>query len=387
MNAVADEKPVAAPVAPRRRILQISGAMYFGGAERVIAHLASGLDKSRFEVAVCCTRGIGPLGEQLREQGIEVTLVQAPSRWARRFDPLYMQRFIRQFRPDVIHTHGLPALSAVGPLSYLGLLPPWVHTFHYGNYPYAEKRYMWLERVLSRRATRLVAVADAQRDAVIRHHGLRPDHVGTVYNGVRPNPHTDSPGVRAAKRAELGLGPDEFVIGSIAVLSEQKGITYLLGAMRELLQTHPAARLLIVGGGPLEGALREQAQALGLGAAVKFTGWRSDVPELLTALDVWVMASLWEAMPLALLEAMSARKAIVVTDVGDNARFVGNGECAVVVPPRDSQALARALAGLISDPGRIPQLGARALRRYQDRYTVGHMVAAHEGLYSQLARG
>lgn len=377
----------ASAASRRTRVLEVTGAMFFGGAERVIAHLCSELDKSRFEPIVCCTRGIGPLGEQLRTQGIEVLLVRAspPARWARRLDPAYLYDLIKRYRPDVVHTHGLPALSAVGPLSYFGVLPYWVHTFHYGNYPYARRRHMLLERVLCKRSDALIAVANSQREAVIRQHNVQAERVGLIYNGVRSNPFIDKPGVRAAKRAELGLTTDDLVVGSVAVLSEQKGVTYLLRAACDVLARYPATKFVIVGGGPLEDKLKEEAGSLGLDRSIKFTGWRSDVAEILTALDIYVMPSLWEAMPLALLEAMAASRPIVVTDVGDNARFVGQGEFGLVVPPRDVPALARAICDLISEPNRLVELGARASGHYEQNFTVEHMVRAYEKVYAEAA--
>ena len=118
-----------------------------------------------------------------------------------------------------------------------------------------------------------------------------------------------------------------------------------------------------------------------------FTGWRQDNLELLTALDVFVMPSLWEAMPLALLEAMAARRAIVVTDVGDNRRVVDDGRCGVVVPAGDAAALAAAIDRLLADPLAAAAMAARAQERFGAAFTTARMVHEYEALYAQAVDG
>jgi len=368
------------------RVLQITGALFYGGAEKVVTGLALGADPSRIEMMVCCTRGLGPLADAVKDGGIPIVQAGPETRAQRYLGPLNVARQIRRLRPDVIHTHALPGIVDVGPLAWLGQTPPWIHTFHYGNYPYANGRYMLAERLFCKRANVLVAVAEAQKQKLVEHHRIAPDRIEVHPNGVRDNPFLDTPGVRERKRAELGVPIDAPVIGTIAVLSEQKGVTYLLRAMPQVLRQLPNAKLVVVGGGPLEQALRAEAQALGLDAAVVFTGWRKDVGELLLALDVWTMASLWEAMPLALIEAMAAARAIVATDVGDNGLIVDRGAVARLVPPADGDALASAITPLLADPAAARALGAAARQRFLDRFTVARMVSRYEDLYARTAR-
>ena len=181
------------PQESRVRVLQVSGALYFGGAEKVIAALAHEVDRTRFEMEVCCTHVLGPLADAIAADGVPVTLAKNTRR-SSYLRPLDVREVIARFKPHVVHTHGLPALSNIGPLAMLGYVPFWVHTFHYGNYPYAQRRYMWMERVYGRWADRLVAVAEPQRQALIRHHGYSPDRIVTLLNGVPANPFANGPG-------------------------------------------------------------------------------------------------------------------------------------------------------------------------------------------------
>lgn len=374
------------PVAPARiRILQVIGGLAYGGAEKVAAGLALGVDPARFEMTIACTRSFGPLAEPLEKAGIPLILTGPQTRAQRYLGSWHLRNVLRRVRPHVIHSHGLPGLIDVGPMAWLRQTPPWIHTFHYGNYPYADKRYMLAERLLCGRADLLVAVAEAQRAKLIEHHRLAPGHIITLPNGVRDNAFLATPGAGERKRAELGLPPGVPVVGTIAVLTEQKGITHLLRALPGVLAAVPDAKLVVVGGGPLEQSLRAEAAALGLGASVVFTGWRNDVGELLLAFDVWVMSSLWEAMPLALIEAMAAARPIVATDVGDNALIVGHGEVATLVPPGDPAALADGLVALLRDPEAARRLGAQARDRYTARFTIARMVEGYERLYERHA--
>jgi glycosyltransferase involved in cell wall biosynthesis len=317
--------------------------------------------------------------------GVAVALA-ARGRRPRYLRPLDLRDIIASTRPDVVHSHNIQALSVVGPLAGLGLVPHWIHTFHYGNYPYPKRRYMLMERVYSRWADQLVAVAEPQRDALKRHLSISDHRIVTVSNGVAPNAFRGTAQMRARKRAELGISADAFLVGTVAVLTEQKGIDYLIEAARLARQTLPGVKFLVVGGGRLQDVYQQRVANEGLGSTMILPGWRSDVPELLASLDAYVMPSLWEAMPLALLEAMAAACPIVVTEVGDNRRIVGDGTAAMLIPPRDAPAIAAAIAHLAARPDVRDALGRRALATFEERYTVARMVARYGDLYRLAAR-
>jgi glycosyltransferase involved in cell wall biosynthesis len=367
------------------RVLQVIGSAHIGGAEKVVVDLVRRLDPARFEVALCCTRGLGVRADELKADGVEVMLAAPGSRILRHLTPLALRSRIARWRADVVHTHGTPGLLHTGPLGALGLLPPWIHTFHYGRYGELQNRQMTLERMFCRAATQLVAVSNAQRQSIIKAHRLRAESIVTILNGVEEQPEADPVQARLQARADLGLAPDDVVVGCVAVLSIQKGITYLLQAAAKIAGRAPHVKFLIVGGGPAEKALKSEAETLGIGSRVLFTGWRPDGRRLLPALDIFVMSSLWEAMPMALLEAMAARRAIVVTDVSDNRSVVENGACAVLVPPGDAGAIADALQTLVNDREMAVAMGERAYRRFAEGFTTGRMVSEYEALYERLS--
>jgi glycosyltransferase involved in cell wall biosynthesis len=369
--------------APRLRVLQVINSLGLGGAENVLVKLALGVDPNRFETSVCCTSDLGPLVAPLTSHGVSVQLAGPRGRVHNYLRPWHIKKVISAIKPHVVHTHGLPALAEVGPGALLGRRHRWIHTYHYGNYPYTERRHhMALERWISALPDQLVAVSDRQRETIIRYHELDANRITTIHNGVQPNKAREDGCTRIKQRQALGIPPDALVIGSVSVLSEQKGLTYFLQAAEMIHQRMPDVRFLVVGGGPLEQSLRSEAADRGIGEVVHFTGWRKDVTDLLCAFDIWVMSSLWEAMPVALLEAMAARLPIVATDVGQNGSIVPDQVAGLIVPPRDPSAIASSVMELIEKPARAAELAQAAFCRVEKDFTTARMIERYEALYA-----
>lgn len=367
------------------KVLQVIGSMHYGGAEKVVLHLVRQSDRGSISTAVCCTNFLGGIGEQLRSQGVPVLVTAPKSHTLRYLGPLKLLRVLRTLCPDIVHTHGLQAISTVGPLAQVGLVPPWVHTFHYGNYPYSNERWMWMERVFSRRVDRLIAVANSQRDAIVRFLGIDVERINVVPNGVAMGTEPSDPSTVAMLKQEFGIARHKKVVGTVAVMTEQKGIGFLLDAAARIARADAAVHFLLVGGGPKEQEFRKHAESLGLTDVVTFAGWREDIGQLLQLMDIYVMSSLWEAMPLALLEAMAAGRPIVATDVADNAIVLRDGESGLIVPPGDPESLAEAVSQLLGNAALATRMGSNAELRLRDKYSVDRMVCSYGNIYHELA--
>ena len=150
---------------PRVRVLQVIGSLNIGGAEAVLSQLATGLNPDEFDVSVCCTRAAGPVAERLRSQGVVVRVAASPRRAFRHLTILGLVQHVRQARAHIVHTHGSTALVQAGPLGGFRYLPPWIHTFHYGNYPYpkAPSLQSSIERWMSPFPRQLVAVSEFEK--------------------------------------------------------------------------------------------------------------------------------------------------------------------------------------------------------------------------------
>jgi glycosyltransferase involved in cell wall biosynthesis len=208
-----------------------------------------------------------------------------------------------------------------------------------------------------------------------------PRRVQVIHNGIDGERFVAAE--RDGVRRELGLG-DAFVVGTAAVLTRQKGLFHLLEAARLVKAADPGIRFVVAGDGPLRAELEARARTLGVDDVVRFVGYRRDVPELLAALDLHVMPSLWEGLPLALLEALASGKPIVATRVGGNPEVVEDGVNGLVVPPADPAAIARAVLALRRDPAARARMQAANLERFARRFSVGAMTAAHLRAYRAL---
>jgi glycosyltransferase involved in cell wall biosynthesis len=212
------------------------------------------------------------------------------------------------------------------------------------------------------------------------------DRVRLIWNGAPLDEFAPVPRERARRvRHELGFPDDALVVGSIGRLNAQKGHRFLVEAAARLLPSRPQVRVLVGGDGDLMAELRQQAEALGIADRVVFAGHRTDVPDLLGALDVFCISSLYEGTPLALFEAMAAGKAIVSTSVDGCREVLEDGVTGVLVPPADAAALASGLDRVLGDTALREGLGRQALlasRRYDVRACVDQMQDFYDDLLS-----
>jgi glycosyltransferase involved in cell wall biosynthesis len=206
--------------------------------------------------------------------------------------------------------------------------------------------------------------------------------VTVLSNGV---PHA-KPG-RITLRDELSLTRDDRLIVAVGNLYPVKGHVHAIDALARLMGRHPSVHLAICGRGELEGALLARAREHGLEHRVHVLGLRSDVPAVLAAADLFVMPSLSEGLPLALLEAMFAGLAIVATDVGQVRVALADGTAGVLVEPGNAAALATALDRLLGSPAEARRLGALAALRAAGEYDLSRMVQRYAGVYTDAMRG
>ena len=210
---------------------------------------------------------------------------------------------------------------------------------------------------------------------------VKPSRISVVANGVRHRTPA-----RTSLRDELRLAPDDMLAVSVGNLYPVKGHSHLLDALAQLAARHQRLHVAISGRGDLADALSAQARASGIGERVHLLGLRSDIPEVLAAADVFVLPSLSEGLPLALLEAMFAGRPIIASDVGEIAVALEHGSSGILVPAGDSTALAHAIDGVLSDPERARELGVRARHRALAEYDVAHMVRRYGSMYEGVCR-
>lgn len=208
----------------------------------------------------------------------------------------------------------------------------------------------------------------------------------TVLNAVDADALASIAAEPDAMRREFGFPGDAPVVATVGNLTSKKGHTHLLAAAVKIAVQHPTARFLIVGQGPLAESLRVEADRLGLNGRLVFAGFRRDAIRLVAASDIFVLSSIHEGLPVALLEAMALGKPSVVTRVGGIPEATDEAS-SMLVPPEDPQALANAISALLASPDLRARLGAAARDRARTRYGVPHMVRAVEQVYADLLWG
>jgi glycosyltransferase involved in cell wall biosynthesis len=376
-----------AKAAPRRRrirlMLAIDG-LGLGGAEMVVRDLARSLDPTQFDVCVCCTRGLGgAVGEQLLRDGVDVFVLpgQAPG-YTDYFTSMKFARAIRERNIDIVHSHAMAPLFDATPCRMMMPGLRVVHTFHFGNYPYDSWRYHLMEGLCARAADRLIAVGRDQRRRLHASYRLRESRISVIWNGVTILP----PDPDASLRAKLANG-DRLLVGTVAKLIEQKGLDDLIRVARRCRDAGHRMQFVIVGEGPLRPMLEDLRRDLGLEDTVAITGWIPNAASrAVPAFDVFFQPSRWEAMSIAILEAMATRRAIVATTVGDNPHVLEDGISGLLVDSGDIDSMVSALGRLTDDRLRT-SLGESAGTRFEEKFALQHMVHAYEQVYRELVDG
>jgi glycosyltransferase involved in cell wall biosynthesis len=365
-------------------ILHVVHSLNVGGAEKLVFDLTRRTDPTRFAVSVACLDEAGTLALPLSAAGYPVEVLgRRPGLDAR--VALRLRRLIHRHGVDVVHAHQYtPFFYGVTAARSAGV--PCIFTEHGRHHPDVRKpRRVAANAVLARLAETSVAVSEFTRRALIDNDGFPPDRVRVLYNGV--DVPDGPPRDRAEARALFGLVADGPVVGFCGRLSPEKNVPLLLDAFARVRTDHPGATLVIAGDGPERSALGARVAASGLGPAVRFLGYVSDVPGLMAALDVFALSSVTEGTSVTLLEAMVAARPAVVTAVGGNPEIVVDGVTGLLVAPDDVPTFAAALSGLLSSPARAAGFGVAGRRRVLENFSFGGMVRGYESLYEAARSG
>ena len=361
---------------PSVRLLLVVDSLDVGGAERHVADLALAMRRRGYEVEVACSVA-GELSGELAGEGLPVRPMLG-RRVKRRVSPGYawkLGKLVREGRFDLVHAH-IFASAAASALATLGTGVPLVVTEHTEG-AWQGRWARLVSRTIYRRARRVIAVSGPIRARLIERDGVPCGKISVIPNAVIPAP--GGPGDPAA--ALQGVPRDRPLVGTVARLQPEKGITAFLKAAANVVSEVPDALFLVVGDGPLRGGLSALARTLGLSDHVRFLGHRADAREIVGMLEVLVVPSLTEGAPLIVLEAMASGVPVVASAVGGIPDQVRHGEEGLLVRPGDPDALAEALLELLRDPVRARRLGDAGLRRTEREFGHETMVRRVEAVY------
>ncbi|HEY4818063.1 MAG TPA: glycosyltransferase [Candidatus Acidoferrum sp.] len=364
------------------KVVHIVPMLSPGGAERVAVHIVRGLSRQRYEpIVISFTGRLGcDLDTLLEEAGIEVRYLGKHSG----FDYRVYSRLhpaLKYYRPDIVHTHlhvlryALPSLLLLKRTSLL-------HTVHNLAEREIEPRGRWIQRYALNHGVVPVAVAQEVALSLERLYEIRRCRV--ISNGIPTNCYANPQTPRREWRAKQGFADEDVLFVCVARFAPQKNHALLLKAFAQGPASHPKAHLVLVGEGVLREGLEEQAKNLGLTDRVHFLGLRTDIPDVLGAMDVFVLSSDWEGNPLSIMEAMASGLSIVSTDAGGVPKLLESGKEGFIVARGDVQALANSMASLLRDREARQSFGNAAAQRAKENFDVSTMVQAYEELYENL---
>lgn len=357
-----------------------------GGAEVLARKLATHVRDRGMSVTVMATHGEkGPVSDMLEAEGIACVTARshALNSIARRWR---LYQIFRQYKPRLFHAHHTALFQYCYWPARLACKPRTIMTEHTDFEFLNVDVYREAAKFCASHADIITAVHHGMAESFKDVTSVDPEKLVVIENGVDTNQfRPDVPGVHI--REQLGVTSDDVLVGFVGRLHEQKNVPALLAAIPSVIQSAPNAQFAIIGDGPDEASLREQATSLGIDDRVTFTGRINDIPATLPGIDVFVLPSMTEGLPLALLEAMSSGVASVATRVGANASILSE-DAGILVTPGDSKELGTAISSLVNDREKRQQMGKRAREIVEQRYVEQECFEKYERLFSdQLASG
>lgn len=364
----------------RVKVLQLISSGGYYGAENMLLNLCASQEQSGCQNSLLLFYNVHvpnvEFYERARRRGIGVRMVHCNGRADWRA-VRQIEEYIQEDAVDLVHTHGYKA-DLYGYLAAWRCHKPLVATCHnWVGGTAALGIYNHLDRMALKKFNALAAVSDTVARRLLA-FGVPAEKIKTIANGID---------VKAFERAEplpLLNAEGSTVVGVVARLDLQKGFEYLLQAARELCKTFPGLKIVIVGEGPDRDKIESMIQQYGLQSSVMLAGQQSNMPGVYAAMDIFVLPSLNEGLPMTVLEAMAASKPVIATRVGAIPGVIKDAENGLLVDPRNSEGLRNAIASLLDDPERRRRLGDRAHAWVSRNYTSEAMALKYREMYEEV---
>jgi glycosyltransferase involved in cell wall biosynthesis len=366
------------------RVLHLISSNGLFGAERVVVELCKALKSEGCRPVIGVIRNDYNPHTELAEEALAGGIDHAVFPCRKRLDLGLVRRigrYLRQEGVDVLHCHGYKA-NFYGLLASRKRIPTVATNHNWLTSHWRLKVYCLLDALWIRRFDCIVAVSEEIRGGMRRY--LIPEgKIRVIDNGIDTGRVRPSVPAEEVKRG-LGLNGRCTVVGSIGSLGREKGHVHLLEAAKGVAASRSDAVFLVVGDGPLRGSLQEEAGRLAISDRVIFAGYRTDVKELLSIMDVFVLPSLREGLPMVLLEALAAGKPVVATRVGAVPKVVVHGETGMLLDPGDVEALRRSILYLMDNPLDARKMADAGARKVAEEYSSERMSRAYLRIYNEL---
>jgi len=363
------------------QIAYIINNLTVGGAEKLLLSTVKRLNKEKYDITVCPMFKENALLNDFQRTGVKVRCLNMYNkRDIRGLFKLY--QFFKSHKIDIVHTHLLEADTFGRFAAIWAKVPIIITTTHsvdswkLNNRRFRTKFRLFLNRIADKHSNAIITVSDYIKNYLIEHEKTDPKKIHVIKNGIE---------IQKNKKPSIDKHKQEtIVLGCVGRLFEEKGFGYLLRAFKKAQNQHPNLKLLIAGDGPLRAELEKLAYELGVSSDTEFMGVLDDIPTFLNKLDIFVLSSIQEGIPLGLLEAMAAGKPIVATKVGGIPEVVDNGSDGILVAAANVAELNEAIVSLIQDERKRKEMGRNARRKVVDFFNLDKAVRQLEDLYEKL---
>lgn len=368
------------------RVLHLIDSAGMYGAEKVVLTLLEELLNSKFPGILGCIREsvteVPQIARAAQDKGIPVQYFTM-GRGLNLFGILRIIRFIHNNGIRIVHSHGYKSNI------FLGFLPvkkfrvvSTVHGWAKETGGMKIRIYEFLDSFALRRIDQVVAVSKGVINDLIK-HGLREEKISVVYNGIKLSIIANSFNISQV-RSRYGMTNDDFVIGTVGRLEKVKGHSYLIEAMPSILKEIKHCKLIIVGDGPLEMDLRRLVEKLDLSKYVKFAGYINDIDSFLAMIDLFVLPSLSEGLPITLLEAMDSGKPVLASEVGGIPEVITDNDNGLLFPSADSSSISKAIKNMYQDQSLTKKMSAKGKYIVKEQHSSSSMAKQYSTIYSRL---
>lgn len=367
-------------------VLHVSDKLSVGdatlhGVTRLFSWWIPRFDKKRFNVSACSLRKRDKAAEYLESQGIKVFCLGRG-----KFNPLTLFDLIKIVKKNdihILHLHGYGATNFGRVISILTGTSSIVHEHMFDKgIPFYQK---WIDRILRGVTPYAIAVSKSVKEFLVIYRAIPAERVKVIYNGVPLEIFRESSSSTNDWKSTLNIPGTHKVVVIIGRLHPIKGHCYFLEAAQKVLSDFKEATFLVVGDGELMSTLQEQSKNLGIADKVIFMGHCDDIPSLLHEIDIKVISSLSEGVPMTLFEAMAAGCSVVASDVGGLGEVIKDGETGFLVPSKNPKALAEKILLLLNDDALLKTMGERA-KELSQQYDISNTVRQFEKLYEEILR-
>lgn len=368
--------------APQKtKVLFLVNGFNIGGAEKGLLELVRRLDRRKYHIVVCSVGHGGPLQKEFEATAERVVVFEKKYSFdfslIRKVASLMKQEKIdllqtTLFYADVIGTFAARLARVPAHIS-------WAVNAHPDGTNVSKLRHRLAYRTADRYINKFVPVSESVRNYLIERRHIPAGKIHLIYYGVDTDEFAAPPDQQ--KKLDMGLKKQDCVLGVVARLTPQKGHYYLINAAGSIINKFPDVKFLFAGDGIMRTSLENQVHELGLDDYFQFPGFRNDIRDLIRTFDLFILPSLYEGLPNAVLEAMASGKPVVASAVNGIKEAIIHGVNGLLVPPGDSEALAHAIIRLLEDRKLAAQLGSAARKHVVEHFSLDREVKAFESLY------